>query len=339
MCVHTPQLNRWTDRRENWPKNSESNTSVIRGFTDCHIVDLATESPRELNFRPKIVATLDGSLAEIAKNSRIKFRYLKKRREISHLIISSEPIYEAEARIFIVQSATKFGSRCPTLLCAIKKKFLRRDRASYFRYACCSEDWQAARKIVTARQKCVPLRRKSFRILDVLRDASSIMRRKRWHWSYLDTSMQKSTPLLLHRSVLGNLPGGGGRQDGAAAGVFQIITSGCGGGGSPWQPQCLQHPTTEGNRATERRNPVLSCCGLRNPDARARGPVGNGFPRTSAARLHRRWWNWINNHGLVIRECTFRVSFFFLRTLPNKMLPLLWLFHFTVIFVKYFLFN
>jgi len=47
---------------------------------------------------------------------------------------------------------------------------------------------------------------------------------------------------------------GGGM--GAAAGVFQIITSGCGGGGSPWQPQCLQHPTTEGNRATERRNPV-----------------------------------------------------------------------------------
>lgn len=82
-------------------------------------MDLATES-RELNFRPKIVATLDGSLTEIAKNSRIKFRYLKKRREISHLIISSEPIYEAEARIFIVQSGTEPGSQCPVLLGAIK---------------------------------------------------------------------------------------------------------------------------------------------------------------------------------------------------------------------------
>lgn len=68
---------------------------------------ISRPNPRELNFRPKIVATLDGSPAEIAKNSRIKFRYLKKRREISHLIISSEPIYEAEARIFIVQSADK----------------------------------------------------------------------------------------------------------------------------------------------------------------------------------------------------------------------------------------
>lgn len=30
-------------------------------------------------------------------------------------------------------------------------------------------------------------------------------------------------------------------EDGAAAGVFQIITSGCGsGGGFPWQPQYLQ---------------------------------------------------------------------------------------------------
>jgi len=52
MCVHTPQLNRWTDRRENWPKNSESNTGAIRGFTDCHIVDLAAESPR-VEFSPE----------------------------------------------------------------------------------------------------------------------------------------------------------------------------------------------------------------------------------------------------------------------------------------------
>lgn len=67
----------------------------------------------------------------------------------------------------------------------------------------------------------------------------------------------KSPPGYFCITLYSATPGGGGWRDGAAAGVFQIITSGCGGGGSPWQPQCLQHPTTEGNRATERRNPVL----------------------------------------------------------------------------------
>lgn len=77
-------------------------------------------------------------------------------------------------------------------------------------------------------------------------------------------------------------PGGGGWRDGAAAGVFQIITSGCGGGGSPWQPQCLQHPTTEGNRATERRNPVLLLRTSESGCAREWKRSGNGF------RGHRR---------------------------------------------------
>jgi len=76
----------------------------------------------------------------------------------------------------------------------------------------------------------------------------------------------------------------GGRRDGAAAGVFQIITSGCGGGGSPWQPQCLQHPTTEGNRATEqRRNPVLLLRTSESESARADGPVVR-----NGSREHRR---------------------------------------------------
>lgn len=96
------------------------------------------------------------------------------------------------------------------------------------------------------------------------------------------TRMQKSIRLLLHHSVPGNPRGwwvaGGGWRDGAAAGVFQIITSGCGGGGSPWQPQCLQHPTTEGNRATERRNPVLLLRTLESECARE----WKRFPRTSA---------------------------------------------------------
>lgn len=96
--------------------------------------------------------------------------------------------------------------------------------------------------------------------------------------SIIPRRAQKFTRLLLHRSVPDNPlstrgGGGDGWRDGAAAGVFQIITSGCGGGGSPWQPQCLQHPTTEGNRATE-RNPVLL---LRTSESEcARGPVGNG---------------------------------------------------------------
>lgn len=146
--------------------------------------------------------------------------------------------------------------------------------------------------------------------------------------------MQKSTLQLLHRAVLGvtpspplptHPPGGGGRQDGAAAGVFQIITSGCGGGGSPWQPQCLQHPTTEGNRATERRNPVLSCCGLWNPDARARARARTGRKRFSAdiggafalplMELNKQLR--ISNPRMYFPRC------FFLRTHPNKILPLL----------------
>jgi len=93
-----------------------------------------------------------------------------------------------------------------------------------------------------------------------------------WHWCHISAQECK-----VHSVTFASLctrqppPGGGGWRDGAAAGVFQIITSGCGGGGSPWQPQCLQHPTTEGNRATEWRNPVLL---LRTLGVRANG---NGF--------------------------------------------------------------
>lgn len=121
--------------------------------------------------------------------------------------------------------------------------------------------------------------------------------------------MQKSTRCYFCITLYPATPGGGGWQDGAAAGVFQIITSGCGGGGSPWQPQCLQHPTTEGNRATERRNPVLLLRTSESGCAREWKRSGNGFRgHRRTARSHpRRWWNWINNHGLVIRECTFRV--------------------------------
>lgn len=119
---------------------------------------------------------------------------------------------------------------------------------------------------------------------------------------------------------------GGMAEDGAAAGVFQIITSGCGGGGSPWQPQCLQHPTTEGNRAAAALPASLSCCGLRNPcgccvalrctallcaTLRARGRL---FPRTSAAAaaatrvLAPLLMESNKQRGIfVIRECTFRV--------------------------------
>lgn len=57
----------------------------------------------------------------------------------------------------------------------------------------------------------------------------------------LASVMQKTAWLLLHRPVhRGNPRGGGvvvarrGDGDGAAAGVFQIITSSCGGGGLPW---------------------------------------------------------------------------------------------------------
>lgn len=86
------------------------------------------------------------SRAEIAKNSRIKFRYLKKRREISHLIISSEPIYEAEARIFIVQSATKFGSRWSVPDAALCKEKKKKEKNPYIAIArpvdtrACNED-------------------------------------------------------------------------------------------------------------------------------------------------------------------------------------------------------
>lgn len=124
--------------------------------------------------------------------------------------------------------------------------------------------------------------------------------------------MQKSTRCYFCITLYPATPGGGGWQDGAAAGVFQIITSGCGGGGSPWQPQCLQHPTTEGNRATEQPSGAtrFSCCGLRNPGARAnrndRGTISADIAELRV-RTPRRWWNWINNHGLLIRECTFRV--------------------------------
>lgn len=94
-------------------------------------MDLAAESPR-VEFSPENSRHSRRISREIAKNSRLKFRYLKKRREISHLIISSEPIYEAEARIFIVQSVTESGSRCPTQLCAIKSSYA----AVNFRSAC-----------------------------------------------------------------------------------------------------------------------------------------------------------------------------------------------------------
>lgn len=92
-------------------------------------MDLAAESPR-VEFSPEN----SRYSRRISRGDRKKFATKislsqKKRREISHLIISSEPIYEAEARIFIVQSATESGSQCPMLLRYDKKSL----RTIYFR--------------------------------------------------------------------------------------------------------------------------------------------------------------------------------------------------------------
>lgn len=244
MCVHTPQLNRWTDRWENWPKNSESNTGAIRGFTDCHIVDLAAESPR-VEFSPE--------------NSRYSRRISRgDRKKFATKISLSQKAAGNFAFNYFERTNLRSGS--PHIYCTVcdrirksmsdvapcDKKFLRN---SYFRGHIVTE---IDRPFCESIRFMIPSPRRKFFVVFVCHSD----RRLDYEGGDIDhTSAHGCKSPLGYFCITLYLatPGGGGWQDGAAAGVFQIITSGCGGGGSPWQPQCLQHPTTEGNRATERR--------------------------------------------------------------------------------------
>lgn len=297
MCVHTPQLNRWTDRQENWPKNSESNTGAIRGFTDCHIVDLAAESPR-----------IEFSL----ENSRYSRRISRGDRKKFATKIS---LSQKAARNFAFNyfERTNLRSGSPHIYCTVRdrirksnaaprdKKFL---RSSYFRDA-----------TEIDRPFCESTRLDCALLGNFSSTCCASRSNRWWHGSYLGIPrMQKSTRLLLHHSVPGNPPPrGGGWRVGAAAGVFQIITSGCGGGGSPWQPQCLQHPTTEGNRATERRNPVLL---LRTSGARANRNGRKRFPRRTSTSVRTPSLMELNKQPRIGNPRMYFPRFF--RDLPNK---------------------
>jgi len=129
-----------------------------------------------------------------------------------------------------------------------------------------------------------------------------------WHRSYLigTSRMQKSTRLLLHHSVPGN-PRGGGWRDGGCGGRFSNNYIGLRWW---WVAMATAVPSASydwrqpSNRAAQPGS-LAADFGIR---ARANDNGFRGHRRT--ARSHPvTGWNWINNHGLVIRECTFCAFF------------------------------
>lgn len=134
-----------------------------------------------------------------------------------------------------------------------------------------------------------------------------------------------------------------GGWDGAAAGVFQIITSGCGGGGSPWQPQCLQHPTTEGNRATE-RGAELGSLLLRTSESGCAATRTGRFPRRSAEHALAPPLMELNKQPRIDNPRMYLLRFFLrIASLPSHKIPPLIIISFRGnicdLAQRYFLFN
>lgn len=314
MCVHTPQLNRWTDRRENWPKNSESNTGVIRGFTDCHIVDLATESPR-VEFSPE--------------NSRYSRRISRgDRKKFANKISLSQKAAGNFAFNYFERTNLRSGS--PHIYCTVRDKIRKSlpdaalcdKKDSYVAIAPVTLDARVATKIDRSLASCqgstdISLfvgnlfvsRCTCWRDLDRGKEAMALIISRR-----IDAKVHPAT--FASRCTRCNPPPFPPSRGWWAAGW------GCGGRFSNnyiglrwwWVAMATAVPSASydwrqpSDRAVQPGSLLLRT--LESGCARARGPVGNGFPRTSAVRLHCRWWNWINNYGLVIRECIFRVAFF-----------------------------
>lgn len=203
MCVHTPQLNRWTDRRENWPKNSESNTGVIRGFTDCHIVDLATESPR-VEFSPE--------------NSRYSRRISRgDRKKFANKISLSQKAAGNFAFNYFERTNLRSGS--PHIYCTVRDKIRKSPdaalcdkRNSYVAIALVTLETRVSTKIDKSLANCHGSTEMSLLVGNLFVSrcascASSIIERMAMTLiisRHIDAKVH--TLQLLHHSVLGNPP-------------------------------------------------------------------------------------------------------------------------------------